>query len=372
MRGERVTGFNLQVPLLERSTVDENGNFQLEIRNMVHRYDSMRLYLGMQVNQGDLVLEHYGEHNIHIEGPLVYREEDYHGELTKEARLEAVIHFLDEQDDYVFGIPERFDIAHDYGAEEVWVETEVDNDHRYIYIHGKTNLLEGVRLSAEYFSSEDAFISQNNPYAPSTYVQPDGSFYFMVSYRSLRKDGFVKITSTGYDRLPSESAAVYGENYEKLSGEIVAARTDGSKRIEMKVYPEVPDLDVPEDVSITSQEEEMVMIVPDDMLFDFDDSTLKGEAKEVLLELLGQLEKLEEGTEIEIRGHTDSVGDTVYNQRLSEERATSVYNFIIGNGNTSHLIFVTEGFGETKPIASNEDEEGRKRNRRVELVINPT
>jgi outer membrane protein OmpA-like peptidoglycan-associated protein len=72
--------------------------------------------------------------------------------------------------------------------------------------------------------------------------------------------------------------------------------------------------------------------------------------------------------EIEISGHTDNVGSAALNQRLSENRAKAVYDFLTRNGIASErLQFV--GHGMTRPIASNDTEEGRAQNRRTEITI---
>jgi len=71
---------------------------------------------------------------------------------------------------------------------------------------------------------------------------------------------------------------------------------------------------------------------------------------------------------IEISGHTDNVGDGVSNQRLSESRARSVYEYLATNGiSTERLTY--KGFGETAPVATNDTEEGRALNRRTEFMV---
>jgi len=74
------------------------------------------------------------------------------------------------------------------------------------------------------------------------------------------------------------------------------------------------------------------------------------------------------GMKIEIRGHTDNVGDDAANQLLSENRAKSVFSYLKEKGIPASRISYT-GFGEKQPIASNDTEEGRKQNRRTEFVI---
>jgi OmpA-OmpF porin, OOP family len=71
---------------------------------------------------------------------------------------------------------------------------------------------------------------------------------------------------------------------------------------------------------------------------------------------------------IEIGGHTDNTGNAAYNQQLSEKRAKSVYSYIVDKG-ISLKRLSAKGFGSTKPVASNEAEEGRQLNRRIEFTI---
>ncbi|HEX9649399.1 MAG TPA: OmpA family protein [Cyclobacteriaceae bacterium] len=71
---------------------------------------------------------------------------------------------------------------------------------------------------------------------------------------------------------------------------------------------------------------------------------------------------------VEIAAHTDDIGSDAYNRLLSQRRAQSVVNFLIGNDISSQR-FVSKGYGESQPLIPNDSEEGRARNRRVELII---
>ena len=71
---------------------------------------------------------------------------------------------------------------------------------------------------------------------------------------------------------------------------------------------------------------------------------------------------------IQINGHTDNVGTDEYNQKLSVNRAKSVYNYLVSNGVPEKRIS-SKGFGSTMPIDDNETDSGRARNRRVEIEI---
>ncbi|MBN1159280.1 MAG: OmpA family protein, partial [Bacteroidales bacterium] len=102
--------------------------------------------------------------------------------------------------------------------------------------------------------------------------------------------------------------------------------------------------------------------------FDSGKSTIKEESRPVISQII-ELLKSNPGINLSIEGHTDSQGDDASNQTLSEGRARAVMNAIIAGGiNDSRLS--SKGFGETRPVADNETEEGRAKNRRVELIKN--
>jgi outer membrane protein OmpA-like peptidoglycan-associated protein len=72
--------------------------------------------------------------------------------------------------------------------------------------------------------------------------------------------------------------------------------------------------------------------------------------------------------DVRLEGHTDAQGDPAANQKLSLDRATAIRALLVGRGLAERRI-ATAGFGQEKPVASNGTEEGRARNRRLELVV---
>lgn len=104
-----------------------------------------------------------------------------------------------------------------------------------------------------------------------------------------------------------------------------------------------------------------------DVLFEFDRARLTPEARGTTREISKVLRNYPNRSVL-IEGHTDSVGTEIYNQRLSDARARSVAVALEDQGVSSRRIS-TRGFGESRPIASNDSEAGRTRNRRVEVVI---
>lgn len=100
--------------------------------------------------------------------------------------------------------------------------------------------------------------------------------------------------------------------------------------------------------------------------FDFDKATLRDESEEELDLLVAILK--EKPAAIKLSGHADSIGAYVYNWNLSKSRADMVKVYLISKGIDEAKIAATE-YGNTKPIASNATEEGRQRNRRVEIAL---
>jgi outer membrane protein OmpA-like peptidoglycan-associated protein len=105
------------------------------------------------------------------------------------------------------------------------------------------------------------------------------------------------------------------------------------------------------------------------ILFDVNKSELKPETKDSLTRFSEILKKYPD-TNLLIEGHTDSTGSDDYNLKLSKQRAQSVSDYLSGLGVTSNRFSVV-GHGESKPVATNDTQEGRQLNRRVEISITP-
>jgi outer membrane protein OmpA-like peptidoglycan-associated protein len=100
--------------------------------------------------------------------------------------------------------------------------------------------------------------------------------------------------------------------------------------------------------------------------FDTGKATIKPESEKVLSEVL-KLVRENAGLRLRIEGHTDNVGAAAANRKLSEERANAVRAWLIQKG-ASAAALSAAGFGDSKPVAENSSDDGRARNRRVELV----
>ena len=115
------------------------------------------------------------------------------------------------------------------------------------------------------------------------------------------------------------------------------------------------------------QDEVIVLSDWGSVLFDFDKSSLKPAAIEILDSILPKL-MAADVIAITISGHTDWIGSDQYNQGLSERRAASVANYLVSQGVPAERI-QSQGFGESQPVADNKTDEGRAQNRRVEIAI---
>jgi outer membrane protein OmpA-like peptidoglycan-associated protein len=103
------------------------------------------------------------------------------------------------------------------------------------------------------------------------------------------------------------------------------------------------------------------------ILFDVDSDALRPAARENLKNLAGNLQKYRR-TNVLLVGHTDSTGSESYNQALSNRRASAAALFLASQGLTRPRV-ETAGRGELEPVASNDNERDRQRNRRVEVAI---
>ena len=104
-----------------------------------------------------------------------------------------------------------------------------------------------------------------------------------------------------------------------------------------------------------------------DVLFDSGQYSLKPAARERLARISGIVLAYPE-LKLEVEGHTDSIGGEEFNQRLSEKRSGSVRDYLVDSGVSINNV-ISRGFGKTQPIADNGTSEGRKLNRRVEMIV---
>ncbi len=122
-----------------------------------------------------------------------------------------------------------------------------------------------------------------------------------------------------------------------------------------------------EDAQVSRVGEGIAVTFDSGLLFPFDSADLTPEARSNLRKLADSLQA-ETRTSVMILGHTDSDGSDSYNQGLSERRGRSAESYLVSSGVASSRL-VSQGRGETEPIASNGTEEGRRQNRRVEVAI---
>ena len=123
------------------------------------------------------------------------------------------------------------------------------------------------------------------------------------------------------------------------------------------------------DVSPVDGGKAILVNLPNGVTFDTDSTVIKPGFRDTLDKVAQSLVQFPDSL-IDVYGHTDSTGSESYNQALSERRAQSVADYLSSHGVQAARI-ATRGFGETQPIASNDTEEGRAANRRVEIKLVP-
>ncbi|RAW03223.1 OmpA family protein [Pseudochryseolinea flava] len=187
-----------------------------------------------------------------------------------------------------------------------------------------------------------------------------------------------------YERLPdgkdvgiAQSNPETGEYEIRLpAGQLYGVRAEAAGKISESQSLDLRDVKTDKviehsDFSLSPIEvadaKENVVIVMNNVFFEFDKATLKAESYPELDRIVDFL-KSKETIEIEISGHTDAVGEESYNLGLSQRRANSVRQYLTGKGVPSERIKAVY-FGETRPVDSNETKEGRRKNRRVEFKI---
>ena len=122
-------------------------------------------------------------------------------------------------------------------------------------------------------------------------------------------------------------------------------------------------------VGVAREGDTLILRMPSDVTFATASANIDSRFYAVLDDVAQVLNTYDQSI-VDIVGHADSRGELAYNQTLSEQRASSVAGYLINRGVLRERLYVA-GMGETAPIASNDTEQGRALNRRVEIVIRP-
>lgn len=167
---------------------------------------------------------------------------------------------------------------------------------------------------------------------------------------------------TGDSSMERKKRALVGAGLGALAGAGVGSYMD---RQEAKLRAELERTGV----SVTRDGDNITLNMPGNITFATNSSDLNANFYDVLNSVSMVLAEFDK-TVIEIAGHTDSTGETAYNQALSERRASAVASYL-GTRNVRTDRIITVGGGETHPVATNDTDLGRQANRRVELTLVP-
>ncbi len=124
------------------------------------------------------------------------------------------------------------------------------------------------------------------------------------------------------------------------------------------------------DTTIRNTGSELIVTLPEGITFDVDSTYVRDSFRPEITKIADNLQQYSDTT-VDVIGHTDSSGGAEYNQALSADRARSVTDILTAQGVDNRRI-ASYGRGETTPVASNDDEYGKAKNRRVEIVIRPS
>ncbi len=159
------------------------------------------------------------------------------------------------------------------------------------------------------------------------------------------------------DRRTAAAGAIIGGTAGALIGQQLDRQAEELRR------------ELGDNVNIQNTGQELILTLPQDLLFAVDSATLRPDLQQDLRVIAGNLVNYPR-SDVIVVGHTDNTGSAEYNLGLSERRAQSVAQVLRGQGVASNRI-QTIGRGLTQPVASNATAQGRQQNRRVEIFIRP-
>jgi OOP family OmpA-OmpF porin len=120
----------------------------------------------------------------------------------------------------------------------------------------------------------------------------------------------------------------------------------------------------PKRVQVTAD----AIVITEKIMFEYNKAKIMEESFGLLDEIVSVIQENPRIKELSIEGHTDADGSDKYNKKLSDKRAASVRTYLVEHGIAEDML-LSKGFGEEKPIAENDTDEGKAKNRRVEFKI---
>ncbi len=167
------------------------------------------------------------------------------------------------------------------------------------------------------------------------------------------------------------AGAVIGGHEHRADGALIGAAVGGltGGLVGRYLDQQARDLDAIPGAQVQRRDDSLLVNFESSLLFNTGSSRLEPGAYDRLRSLARTLNNYPR-SQVIIKGHSDSTGDESYNQRLSEQRADRVRQFLVSEG-VSPARITAVGFGESMPVATNATAEGRQQNRRVEIEIRP-
>lgn len=239
------------------------------------------------------------------------------------------------------------------------------NEHYYASIANSKNAM----FSSDRDGTFDIYIAFPNPFPPEALVTVSGKVIDARTRNPVAAVITVTDLSSGEVISTFRTDGSNGEYYVILTkGRRYSITAEAPDYIfysdEYTVKPDASGADLKKDIELYRTSGGTTRLL---VYFDFDKSELKNESKPDLNRGVRFLNE-NPTIRVEIAGHTDSVGTDAYNNRLSQQRAEAVRTYLIQGGVQASRI-TARGYGETQPIADNGTEEGRGRNRRVEMRV---
>ncbi|GAB3481432.1 OmpA family protein [Nocardiopsis coralliicola] len=191
----------------------------------------------------------------------------------------------------------------------------------------------------------------------------DGGLIGSVLRPSIFREGLFR--NSAFQGSLRRPATELPDGTEIPAVEVPSTKVDAVSVDAVSIDSDLLESRIVDDMTVLEGDGEVTYNLDADVLFDTDSAEIRGEAADSLQAAADEMEQLPSDAPVRVEGHTDSDGDAEHNQDLSERRAQAVVDWLVDEGGLDADRFTATGHGESKPTASNDDEDGKAQNRRV-------